>query len=78
MPTVASSVSGTRADRGSGANLNAANAVAMLPTTTGNGYVILRSDGRVDGYGDAVNMGGANGLLGGSAIGISGKLKPLS
>jgi hypothetical protein len=63
--------------RGSGANLAAAQTVAMLPTTTGNGYVILRNDGRVDAYGDAVNMGGGQGLIAGGAIGIAGKLKPL-
>jgi hypothetical protein len=55
----------------------AAPVVGMLPSTSGNGYVILRCDGTVQSYGDAPNMGDARGLVGFSAIGIAGKLKPL-
>jgi hypothetical protein len=49
----------------------------MLPSTTGSGYVLLRSDGTVLAFGDAPNLGGANGRLGARAVGIAGKLKPL-
>jgi hypothetical protein len=64
--------------RGSGASMRgAAPVVGMLPSTSGNGYVILRCDGTVQSYGDAPNMGDARGLVGFSAIGIAGKLKPL-
>ena len=63
--------------RGSGATSRGAPVVGMLPSTSGNGYVILRCDGSVLSYGDAPNMGDARGLLGLSAVGIAGKLKPL-
>ena len=49
----------------------------MLPTTTGRGYVLLRADGSVWAFGDAVYLGGANGMLTSSAVGIAGRLKPL-
>ena len=50
----------------------------MLPSTTGKGYVILRSDGRVSAFGDAPDLGDAAGQVFGRVIGMAGKLKPLS
>ena len=49
----------------------------MLPTTTGNGYVMLRRDGSVGAFGDAPNLGGANGIIHSNAVGIAGRIKPL-
>jgi hypothetical protein len=64
---------------GSGANSGSSSpCVAMLPTTTGKGYAILRADGRLTTFGDAPNLGDAVGEVFGQAVGISGRLKPIS
>jgi hypothetical protein len=63
---------------GSWAYLNSHSPViAVLPTTTGNGYAMLRRDGSVGVFGDAPNLGTGVGLVGGDAVGIVGKFKPL-
>ena len=65
--------------RGSGARYSAvAPFVSMLPSTTGNGYLMLRADGRVISAGDAPNLGDAFGEVLGHAVGIAGKLRPIS
>jgi hypothetical protein len=48
----------------------------MLPSTTGNGYLMLRQDGRIVTFGDAPNLGDSGGQVFGRAVGIAGKLKP--
>ena len=63
--------------RGSAATTRGAPVVGMLPSTSGNGYVVLRCDGSVQSFGDAPNLGDARGLVGFSALGIAGRLKPL-
>ena len=63
--------------KGSGANSPTFSpCVAMLPTTTGKGYILLRRDGSIASYGDSPNLGGARGKIA-NAIGIAGRLKPL-
>ena len=52
--------------------------VSMLPSTTGNGYLMLRADGRVISAGDAPNLGDAFGEVLGRAVGIAGKLRPIA
>ncbi len=52
--------------------------VAMLPSTTGKGYALLRRNGDVHAYGDAPYLGNAMGKVANDAIGIAGRLKPLT
>ncbi len=64
---------------GSAASLRSSSPyTAMLPSTTGKGYVMLRQDGRLTTFGDAPNLGDAGGKVFGRAIGIAGRLNPLS
>jgi hypothetical protein len=51
--------------------------VSITPSTTGNGYALLLSDGSVLPYGDVPYLGGASGRVAGTALGMAGSLKPL-
>jgi hypothetical protein len=51
---------------------------SMLPSTTGNGYLMMREDGRVVTFGDAPDLGDSGGQVFGRAVGVAGKLKPIS
>jgi hypothetical protein len=63
--------------KGSAGSTFHAPCVAITPSTTGNGYALLLSDGSVLPYGDVPYLGGASGRVSGVAIGMAGFLKPL-
>jgi hypothetical protein len=63
---------------GSGAGRIASRVVSMAATTTGRGYVIVAENGTVLAFGDAPNLGGPKGFVFGSAVGIAGKISPLT
>jgi hypothetical protein len=52
--------------------------VSITPSTTGNGYALLLSDGSVLPYGDVPYLGGASVRVAGGALGMAGSLKPLN
>jgi hypothetical protein len=52
--------------------------VSINASMTGRGYVLLLADGSVLPYGDVPYLGGAAGKFFGPAVGLAGKLKPIT
>jgi hypothetical protein len=64
---------------GSGASQpRSAPTVSINPSTTGRGYALLLSDGSVLPFGDVPYLGSASGKLFSPAVGLAGKLKPIT
>jgi hypothetical protein len=60
------------------AHFQTARCVSLSVSTTGQGYALLFTDGAVFTFGDAPFFGSAVGRLFGPAVGLAGRLAPLT